>query len=754
MVFVIWGMSLAVGCGPAQDETLSALSLSADPAEVTASPVFFGQTVERTVEAQAGGAAMPLSGARLEDASGPATAAVTVVDGAAALRITGGDSVGLFTVRLVLEVGTSAVEVPVTATVQPLPACDDDNPCTVDRFDGSGCVHDALPDGSSCDDDNVCTTDDVCVSGQCLGAMLPCDDGVACTIDRCDPAVGCVAEANHGACNDGDACTDDVCDPTAGCQVTPKEEGALCANDLACGDIGFCIGGQCELSPVPDGFPCEDGNVCTSGDTCEQGVCVAGGGGDPASYRALTQGSYAANLCGGAMLYPDPDQLCQGDLVLDPAQVLAARPTADGYEAIWRTPYVTPEGNACDPLNAYLPVPPPGVPVPPPPPDVIDYCGAAVFFSPDDGTPARQLTTVYGPVAAAFKVFTEQPFDPAPAAGRNNNRGVADEAPPGDVPPALTQADFVIAQTRADLTEVRVEAYHSANTFPVGWGTFTPNIATDIGPAGEIDVVFQDGRLVFTTLEAMYCLYGVDDDGWCQPRVALFQTGYLEGGFLDAYNEYALYEASAGCVISGQRLYQADLQLRVDPVGETQVLARRADACSLLDPGFAAPARVEVIRTGSAPWRLYLSGMRDAALHDGGLLVHADEICDDGCTGCDELPACMAGPMVHIDDAGWSPVPAPPGPGPVVSVPDVAGHAVFTLDAVHLGLDDGYTQFPVSGGAWAWSSTQRPVAAGAAAASVMGPSPLFDGLEAVDGDFAGGLSQVAVQPFACLELQP
>jgi len=41
------------------------------------------------------------------------------------------------------------------------------------------------------------------------------DDGNACTVDSCDPAVGCVHNAID--CDDGDDCTADSCDPVLGC---------------------------------------------------------------------------------------------------------------------------------------------------------------------------------------------------------------------------------------------------------------------------------------------------------------------------------------------------------------------------------------------------------------------------------------------------------------------------------------------------------------------------------------------------------
>ena len=50
------------------------------------------------------------------------------------------------------------------------------------------------PDGMACDDGDVCTTNDLCLDGECVGSPRDCDDANDCTIDVCDPAVGCFHE--------------------------------------------------------------------------------------------------------------------------------------------------------------------------------------------------------------------------------------------------------------------------------------------------------------------------------------------------------------------------------------------------------------------------------------------------------------------------------------------------------------------------------------------------------------------------------
>jgi hypothetical protein len=103
---------------------------------------------------------------------------------------------------------------------QPLPGCDDGNPCTDDTFNASGCVH--TNNTAPCNDGNACTTGDVCHAGSCGGTPVTCSP-----LDQCHVA--------------------GTCDTSTG----------LCSNPAA-----------------PDGTPCDDGSTCTSPDTCHAGTCT------------------------------------------------------------------------------------------------------------------------------------------------------------------------------------------------------------------------------------------------------------------------------------------------------------------------------------------------------------------------------------------------------------------------------------------------------------------------------------------------
>ncbi|HOD09091.1 MAG TPA: IPT/TIG domain-containing protein, partial [Myxococcota bacterium] len=89
--------------------------------------------------------------------------------------------------------------------------CDDGNECTDDVcVEELGCVR--TNNSSPCDDGSVCTLDDTCIDGACGHLnVLDCDNGVFCDgVELCDPALGCYA-GTPPTCDDGNACTRDRC---------------------------------------------------------------------------------------------------------------------------------------------------------------------------------------------------------------------------------------------------------------------------------------------------------------------------------------------------------------------------------------------------------------------------------------------------------------------------------------------------------------------------------------------------------------
>jgi cysteine-rich repeat protein len=77
------------------------------------------------------------------------------------------------------------------------------------------------------------------------GNPPPIEDGIDCTLDRCDEVNDIVVHNPVDVlCHDGDECTRDSCDPLAGCESSPVEGS------------------------------CDDRKPCTFGDRCVDGVCV------------------------------------------------------------------------------------------------------------------------------------------------------------------------------------------------------------------------------------------------------------------------------------------------------------------------------------------------------------------------------------------------------------------------------------------------------------------------------------------------
>ncbi|MDP6946504.1 MAG: hypothetical protein QF464_20310, partial [Myxococcota bacterium] len=207
-------------------------------------------------------------------------------------------------------------------------ACDDGNPCTTDTCSADvGCVYTA--NNEACDDDNPCTSEGECNGG---GFCVPAEeidcvhlDG-PCTIGGCDSETGgcialpvsdgnacggddlCVTSAAcvngscetilESVCDDGNACTVDACDPLIGCFYDePPDKPEVCPGEGVCANAPpVCVEGayECSFEHVPayspvdqcdndlddncDGFTDEDGPIgCVNlaGDDCIVGTLKA-----------------------------------------------------------------------------------------------------------------------------------------------------------------------------------------------------------------------------------------------------------------------------------------------------------------------------------------------------------------------------------------------------------------------------------------------------------------------------------------------
>ncbi|TNF25185.1 MAG: hypothetical protein EP329_23480 [Deltaproteobacteria bacterium] len=217
--------------------------------------------------------------------------------------------------------------------------CDDANACTTDSCvdPGSGfrcqsapspgCCGNGVcepaddedcrtcPTDCGCDDGDACTNDR-CVAGACqVGPATRCDDGNPCTVDACDAAVGCVFSpvAAGTPCDDADVCTlTSACSAQGVCQGTGQscDDGNPCTDDRCDPQDG------CVHVPALAGGGCDDGDPCTSGDVCAAGVCVGTNpcdDGNPCT-RDCVSGGQCQHTNANGVACEDGDPCTDGDL--------------------------------------------------------------------------------------------------------------------------------------------------------------------------------------------------------------------------------------------------------------------------------------------------------------------------------------------------------------------------------------------------------------------------------------------------------
>jgi hypothetical protein len=152
--------------------------------------------------------------------------------------------------------------------------CDDGNPCTTDRCKAGACAGTRRPSGTDCSDGNACNGGERCDgAGVCRpGTPLACDDGNACTTDRCQPAKGCT----HSALADGASCSDgNVCNGGEVCQRGACQSGT----PLTCDDRRTCTTDRCDpldgctTGPPAAGTPC--GTLTVDVTTVAAGTALA-----------------------------------------------------------------------------------------------------------------------------------------------------------------------------------------------------------------------------------------------------------------------------------------------------------------------------------------------------------------------------------------------------------------------------------------------------------------------------------------------
>ena len=145
--------------------------------------------------------------------------------------------------------------------------CDDGVECTVDRCDPATGTCASAADTARCDDGRFCNGAETCDAMRgCVAGVAPaCNDGVACTTDRCDDAMRrCVYTPNPSACTAPGPCVTAACDPVMGCRNTPIAGycDSYCATGASCSlSTGQCAGGGTPRN-------CSDSDPCTA-DLCD-----------------------------------------------------------------------------------------------------------------------------------------------------------------------------------------------------------------------------------------------------------------------------------------------------------------------------------------------------------------------------------------------------------------------------------------------------------------------------------------------------
>lgn len=195
-------------------------------------------------------------------------------------------------------------------------ACDDSIACTQDRCDEDlkRCVY--TPVNSLCADGNLCNGIETCSAqfGCQAGTPLNCDDGIACTEDRCEPLTGCVNQPFNALCDDGVSCTVDICNPATGCQNQP--------DNSRCDDLVPCTEDICHpvngCSNTPNNAFCEDGIACTTATCTRQFNCVYETNHAMCNDNiSCTQDTCVVGV--GCTNQPDHG-LCVGDMICDSGQ--------------------------------------------------------------------------------------------------------------------------------------------------------------------------------------------------------------------------------------------------------------------------------------------------------------------------------------------------------------------------------------------------------------------------------------------------
>ncbi len=159
--------------------------------------------------------------------------------------------------------------------------CDDGNACSVERCrpaaGGARCTYVGLPGALCCNSAFDCAVGAQCVGGQCAACVADadCDDANPCTADTCTagacghaPVAGCCL--TDADCDDANTCTADTCDATTHtCQHAVVSAPGCCATASDCDDGNACTIDAC--SPLHTCRHAPKAACCLSDADCDDG---------------------------------------------------------------------------------------------------------------------------------------------------------------------------------------------------------------------------------------------------------------------------------------------------------------------------------------------------------------------------------------------------------------------------------------------------------------------------------------------------
>ncbi len=167
-------------------------------------------------------------------------------------------------------------------STKPPPACSDESQCVGSACDpATGECQPSAKVGLDCNDDDSCSEDDRCSGAAvCAGVPVGCDDGIACTLDACEPTTGCAITPDDSECDDGVACSTGTCVTGQGCKQSAAtgacDDGDPCTMNDQCSPIG-CNGAPdvvtCGCEDDGDCITKDDGDACTGMLVCNNGTC-------------------------------------------------------------------------------------------------------------------------------------------------------------------------------------------------------------------------------------------------------------------------------------------------------------------------------------------------------------------------------------------------------------------------------------------------------------------------------------------------